>query len=168
MVRIPPEGKLEASGSLWMSCAPEKRSMGRPSSSKVRKASCFSAVRPVWGWNQWQKCVAPLPSAHSFTAWATSPAMAGSSRVPRRIVSCRERNTGLGSFSFIASTSNVLQPKVSTTLVPLASSGSDRMLRDMTWPTAQTRPVTSDMDIASLEMARRRGRRPHCARATMR
>src|SRR5262245_41016191 len=66
VVRIPPEGKLEASGSLWMSCAPLKRSMGEPCSSKVRKASCFSAVSPVWGWNQWQKWVAPLASAHSL------------------------------------------------------------------------------------------------------
>ena len=90
MVRIPPDGKLDASGSLWMSWAPLKRSIGWPSSSKVRKASCFSAVRPVWGWNQWQKWVAPLASAHSFTAWATSFAMEWSSLVPRRIVSCRD------------------------------------------------------------------------------
>ncbi len=68
MVRIPPDGKLDASGSLWMSWAPLKRSMGSPSSSKVRKASCFSAVSPVWGWNQWQKWVAPFSRDHSFTA----------------------------------------------------------------------------------------------------
>jgi len=142
---MPPEGNEDASGSLWMSCAPEKRSMGRPSSSKVRKASCFSAVSPVCGWNQWQKCVAPLPSAHSLTACATSLAMAGSSRDPRRMVSCSERNTGLGSFSFMASTSKVLLPKTSTTFEPPASSGSDRMLRDMTSLVAQSRPLTSDM-----------------------
>ena len=132
-----------------MSWAPLKRSMGRPSSSKVRKASCFSAVSPVCGWNQWQKCVAPLPSAHSLTACATSLAMAGSSLLPRRIVSWRDLKTGLGSFSFIALTSNVLLPNISTTFDPPASSGSERMVRDMTSPIAQSRPVTSDMTIAS-------------------
>ena len=145
MVRIPPDGKLDASGSLWMSCAPLKRSIGRPSSSKVRKASCFSAVRPVWGWNQWQKCVAPLPSAHSFTAWATSLAIAGSSLPPRWIVSCSELKIGLGSFFFIAATSNVLEPNRSRTLTPDAISGSDRMLREATSPMAQSRPESSDI-----------------------
>jgi hypothetical protein len=84
---MPPEGKLEASGSLWISWAPLKRSMGWPSSSKVRNESCFSAVRPVCGWNQWQKWVAPFSRAHSLTAWATSFAIEASSLVPRRIVS---------------------------------------------------------------------------------
>src|SRR5688572_25163566 len=151
VVRMPPEGKLDASGSLWMSWAPLKRSMGRPSSSKVRKASCFSAVRPVWGWNQWQKCVAPLPMAHSFTAWATSLAMAGSSRLPRRTVSCSELKIGLGSFFFIAAASNVLQPNRSSTLMPDAISGSDRMLREATSPMAHMRPESSDI-VNSLQM----------------
>ncbi len=118
VLRMPPDGNEDASGSLWMSWAPLKRSMGCPSSSKVRKASCFSAVRPVCGWNQWQKWLAPLPSAHSLMACATSLAMAGSRRVPRRIVSWRDLKTGLGSFSFIALTSNVLLP-------------TKRMLRDV-------------------------------------
>jgi hypothetical protein len=153
VLRIPPDGKLEASGSLWMSWAPLKRSMGRPSSSKVRKASCFSAVSPVCGWNQWQKWLAPLPRPHSLIACATSCAMAGSRWVPRRIVSWRDLNTGLGSFSFIAVMSKVLLPNTSTTLEPLDSSGSDRMLRDMTSPTAHSRPVTSDMTHLLLEFA---------------
>src|SRR6266542_541409 len=79
--------------------------------------------------------------------------MAGSSRLPRRIVSWRDLNTGLGSFSFIAVMSNVLLPNTSTTLEPLDSSGSDRMLRDMTSPTAHSRPVTSDMTHLLLEFA---------------
>src|SRR5688572_9566613 len=145
VVRMPPEGKLDASGSLWMSWAPLKRSMGRPSSSKVRKASCFSAVRPVWGWNQWQKWVAPLPMAHSLTAWATSLAMAGSSFPPRWMVSCSEPKIGLGSFFFIAATSKVLHPNRSRTLIPDAMSGSDRMLRDATSPMAHSRPESSDI-----------------------
>jgi hypothetical protein len=49
---MPPDGKLEASGSLWMSCAPENFSMTTPPLSNVRNASCFSAVEPVCGWNQ--------------------------------------------------------------------------------------------------------------------
>ena len=120
---MPPDGKLEASGSLWMSCAPQKRSMGWPSSSKVRKASCFSAVSPVCGWNQWQKCVAPLPSAHSLIACATSLAIAGSSLLPRRIVSWRDLKTALGSFCFIAPTSKVLLPNSSSTLIPARQLG---------------------------------------------
>ena len=146
---MPPDGKLEASGSLWMSCAPLNRSMGRPSSSKVRKASCFSAVSPVWGWNQWQKCVAPLLSAHSFTAWATSLAMAGSSLLPRRTVSCRELKTGLGSFFFIVAMSKVLVPNRSSTLAPAAISGRERMLRDSTWPRAQSRPESGDILVST-------------------
>ena len=51
---MPPDGKLDASGSDWMSCEPEKRSIGVPSLSMWRNASCFSAVAPVSGWNQWQ------------------------------------------------------------------------------------------------------------------
>jgi hypothetical protein len=39
--------------------------------------------------------------------------------------------TGLGSFSFMALTSNVLLPNTSTTFAPLASSGTKRMLRDV-------------------------------------
>jgi hypothetical protein len=54
------EGKLDASGSLWMSCEAVNVSIGCRSSSNERKASCFSAVRPVWGWNQWVKCVTPV------------------------------------------------------------------------------------------------------------
>src|SRR5687767_7866077 len=140
---MPPEGKLDASGSLWMSWAPLKRSMGRPSSSKVRKASCFSAVRPVWGWNQWQKCVAPFSSAHSLTAWATSLAIEGSSLLPRRMVSWRDCALAFGSFCLMVARSKVLQPKLSATFVPRAISGRERMVREVTCPIAQSRPVVS-------------------------
>src|SRR6185369_2391589 len=143
VLRMPPDGNEDASGSLWMSWAPLNRSIGIPSSSKVRKASCFSAVSPVCGWNQWQKCVAPFSSAHSFTAWATSLAMEGSSLWPRRIVSCRDCALALGSFSRMVARSNVLHPKVSATLMPRAISGTERMARDVTWPIAQSRPVVS-------------------------
>ncbi len=49
--------------------------------------SCFSAVKPVIGWNQWQKWLAPFSIAHSLTAWATTSAIEPSSRWPRRMVS---------------------------------------------------------------------------------
>jgi hypothetical protein len=104
-----------------------------------------SAVRPVWGWNQWQKCVAPFPSAHSLTACATSFEIAGSSLPPRWTVSWSEPKIGLGSFFFMAATSNVLQPNRSRTLIPAAMSGSERMLRDATSPMAQRRPESSDI-----------------------
>jgi len=52
--RIPPLGNELASGSAWMSSSPENSVMGWPLLSMPRKESCFSAVEPVSGWNQWQ------------------------------------------------------------------------------------------------------------------
>ncbi len=51
------------------------------------KLSCFSAVMPVMGWNQWVKWVAPFSSAHSFMAAATASATFGSSGLPSSRVS---------------------------------------------------------------------------------
>ena len=51
---MPPCGKLDASGSPWMSCEPLNFSSALPSPETERNASCFSAVEPVSGWNQWQ------------------------------------------------------------------------------------------------------------------
>jgi len=48
---IPPEGKLEASGSPLMSDFPEKSIITPPSKSGSINESCFSAVEPVSGWN---------------------------------------------------------------------------------------------------------------------
>ena len=84
--RSPPEGKLEASGSPMIRFFPEKDMIAWAMPVLSRKASCFSAVPPVRGWNQWVKWVAPRDMAHSFMAWATSPAMAGSSGAPRVMV----------------------------------------------------------------------------------
>ena len=42
-------GKLEPSGSPWISCLPENSAIAPPSPSGERKLSCFSAVRPVSG-----------------------------------------------------------------------------------------------------------------------
>ena len=47
--RSPPEGKLDASGSPFMSCLPEKFMMTAPPSAGWIKLSCFSAVMPVIG-----------------------------------------------------------------------------------------------------------------------
>ena len=69
-----------------MSCDARKLSIACPSSSKLRKASCFSAVRPVCGRNQWVKCVTPREIAHSLIASATGAAISESSFFPRRMV----------------------------------------------------------------------------------
>ena len=50
---------------------PLKRSVTWPGSSHMMKASCFSAVAPVMGRNQWVKWVQPSSMAHSFMARAT-------------------------------------------------------------------------------------------------
>ena len=77
---MPPEGKLEASGSPLISSLPLNSAMAPPSSVGARKESCFSAVRPVIGWNQWVKWVAPCSMAQSFMAAATTSATDGVQR----------------------------------------------------------------------------------------
>src|SRR5436190_20291537 len=51
--RIPPDGKLEASGSPLISSFPVNSATALPSGVGFRNESCFSAVMPVSGWNQW-------------------------------------------------------------------------------------------------------------------
>ena len=55
------------------------------------KLSCFSAVMPVMGWNQWVKWVAPFSTAQSFMAAATAFATDKSSLVPSSMVFLKER-----------------------------------------------------------------------------
>ena len=62
-----------------------------PSPQGEINASCFSAVTPVMGWNQWVKWVAPLLTAQSFMAEATTSATVGSRAVPSVMVRRRER-----------------------------------------------------------------------------
>src|SRR6266850_6415880 len=50
--RIPPDGKLEASGSPLISSLPRNSAIAVPSVEGARNESCFSAVIPVRGWNQ--------------------------------------------------------------------------------------------------------------------
>ena len=52
VARSPPDGKLDASGSPFTSSFPEKSMITSPSPTGVMKLSCFSAVKPVIGWNQ--------------------------------------------------------------------------------------------------------------------
>src|SRR5271155_3337377 len=47
--RMPPFGKLDASGSPCVRVLPENSMMAPPSPSGERKLSCFSAVSPVSG-----------------------------------------------------------------------------------------------------------------------
>ena len=51
------------------------------------KASCFSAVIPVIGWNQCVKCVAPFSMAQSFIALATMSAISLGNSFPFSITS---------------------------------------------------------------------------------
>ena len=57
-----------------------------PSPVGVMKLSCFSAVTPVMGWNQWVKWVQPSSTAQSFIALATTFATVMSSGSPFSIV----------------------------------------------------------------------------------
>ncbi len=50
---MPPVGKEEASGSPWISSEPRNLAIALPSPLGSKKESCFSAVRPVSGWNMW-------------------------------------------------------------------------------------------------------------------
>ena len=49
---MPPDGKLEASGSPCTSSLPENSTTALPLAVGTRNESCFSAVMPVSGWNQ--------------------------------------------------------------------------------------------------------------------
>ena len=49
VLRRPPFGKLEASGSPWVRVFPANSAIDDPSSPGSRKLSCFSAVRCVNG-----------------------------------------------------------------------------------------------------------------------
>ena len=56
--------------------------MTRPPPTGWMKLSCFSAVTPVSGWNQWVKWVAPCSSAQTFMPSAMSFATSSESGVP--------------------------------------------------------------------------------------
>ncbi len=103
---MPPEGNELASGSLWMSCEPEKRSstLASPGMAAFRsmKLSCFSAVSPVMGWNQCVKWVAPCEVAHSRATAAMVSAVPRESGVPfvRVVISAWYASRGRRSLNF--------------------------------------------------------------------
>src|ERR1051325_4481531 len=113
VARKPPDGKLDASGSDWISCSGVKDSIGESSLSSVRKASCFSAVSPVCGWNQCVKCVAPRLIAHSLMAFATAGATSVSSFLPWRTDATRRSWSAFVSLSRSWRIPKVLMPKYS-------------------------------------------------------
>ena len=49
---MPPDGKLDASGSPLISSLPLNSATDLPLPVGLRNESCFSAVMPVSGWNQ--------------------------------------------------------------------------------------------------------------------
>ena len=63
-----------------------------------RNESCFSAVEPVIGTNQWVKWVAPWDIAHSFTPCATASAITGSKGSSPSIVRRSRRKIGLARY----------------------------------------------------------------------
>ena len=75
------------------------------------KLSCFSAVTPVRGWNQWVKWVAPCSTAQSRMAAATALATWVSSAAPSSMVFFRESYTLEGSLARITRSSNTRLPK---------------------------------------------------------
>ena len=91
--------------------------MTPPSGEGEMKLSCFSAVMPVRGWNQWVKCVAPLDIAQSFIAPATALATPISRAAPSSIVFLSDEYTLAGRTDFITLSSNTMLPKQSDTFV---------------------------------------------------
>ena len=90
---------------------PENSMITPPSGDDAIKLSCFSAVIPVRGWNQWVKCVAPCSTAQSFMASATALATSVLRLAPSSMVFLSESYTPKGSFAFIALSSNTRLPK---------------------------------------------------------
>lgn len=74
------------------------------------KDSCFSAVSPVIGWNQCEKCVAPFSIAQSFIAFATTSAISCDSSFSPAWTLFTARYTAFGSRSRISASLNELMP----------------------------------------------------------
>ena len=112
---MPPEGNEEASGSLWISCEPRKRSstLSSPGMVTLRSMneSCFSAVSPVIGWNQCVKCVAPCAVAQSRATEAMVSAASRGSGVPLRSVASRAWYASRGRRSLSLIRSRTWRPK---------------------------------------------------------
>ena len=105
--------------------------MTRPSGAGLMKLSCFSAVMPVSGWNQWVKWVAPFSTAQAHMADATAFATERSRRCPSAMVFCRELYTSAESRAFITRSSKTLLPKISGICVMVVISFSRNEKRDI-------------------------------------
>ena len=79
------------------------------------KLSCFSAVKPVMGWNQWVKCVAPFSVAHSFMASAMAFATGSSRGFPPAMQDFQAQKTWGSSRFFMVDSLNTSLPKISGT-----------------------------------------------------
>ena len=77
------------------------------------KLSCFSAVMPVIGWNQWVKWVAPFSIAHSFMALAITSAASGLRRFPSFLARRTWLNTSSGKRCCITVSLNTCIPNKS-------------------------------------------------------
>ncbi len=86
-----------------------------PLPSGTMKPSCFSAVIPVIGWNQWVKWVAPCSVAQSLRAAATVSAMSGGRDSPCIIVRFRDLYTSLGSLLCMTLSLNTREPNMEGT-----------------------------------------------------
>ena len=114
---MPPEGKLEPSDSPFTSSLPENSMMMVPFPWVVMKLSCFSAVMPVMGWNQWVKWVAPFSTAQSFMALATMLATPWSRGVPSSMVFFNALKVSFGNRSRMAVSLKTMVPKISDNLL---------------------------------------------------
>ena len=74
------------------------------------KLSCFSAVTPVSGWNQWVKCVAPCSKAQTFMPSAMSFATSSGSGVPVLRQFFHAWNAEPDTYCCIAASLNTLLP----------------------------------------------------------
>ena len=105
--------------------------MTPPSGEGEIKLSCFSAVTPVRGWNQWVKWVAPWATAQSFMAAATALATPIFSLAPSSMVFLRDRYTSADRLAFITLSSNTKLPKYSgTAAIFFTLSAIKRIKRD--------------------------------------
>ena len=100
-----------------MSCFPVSWSSVLPLTGRVMKLSCFSAVVPVRGWNQWVLWVAPFSTAQSFISLATMSAVVILIWPPWAITSITSAKTFLGSRSRMTDSLKTLEPKISVIFI---------------------------------------------------
>ena len=99
----------------------------------VIKASCFSAVTPVSGWNQWVKWVAPFSTAQSFMAAATALASCGIAYVLKYIQAATQAGIEMG-----------LRPKDAMQMIAQSLKGAAALIQNNdTHPSVEIDKVTT-------------------------